>query len=934
MARNFRGLHEHEELDQKQFFRDHRSLLRKALDGAARREGGTFVILFLACATVAVPGSWLVSLVVGVSFYLYRSSQASKERLPFRLPQSAKLIDKSDPIPGTERKKFATADGVWFFGNDMMSRKELWFKLNDLVKHILVFGTTGSGKTEFFLSTSVLNALLTGSGCIYVDPKGTHELGAKIYGLARMVGRDDDFRLLNFSTLGKEGGATPKRLSNTQNPFSFGSAENLEQILVSLIAGGDSGDSNAIFAQNAQALIKGAMYAWCDLRDKGLIELSIDRIRSDLSLKAMDELARRPELSAAAKKSIETSLERLGWNPDKTLDEQQKKGGSDLGRQYQYAASYFGLASQSMADTYGHIFRTNYGEIDLKDIVDRKRVFVVLIPSLQKAPAEIEMLGKIILNAVKIAIGATLGADYVGSVQQVGSGREVKSPMAIIVDEFAAIAEEGFVEVATQARSQKFSAWFGNQDLPGLQRASKEAAGQIIANCMVHFFGKMQDPMETYELLSKMTGEITTIQNSGYAINPASFIGNYHDELKAGREKISRIHLRDMQEQIEGEFHAIFEGRIIRTYSFYHGQTLKKNAQNHLNVLVGVPRPARRRLEARFGRIKVLFDAICAIHAGKDALIKEPEFPEQGPIHNLMSQLSFADVIMNSQIPMGRTEKCVTAVMAWLNKREDLMNSFAAELSQKKKALEKKEGNEEPQSTSESGGQNNNAWLRGPQQNDPEQTNQTEVQATPGVDASEVSEEVEAKPKNSLVPDFLDFDEDTQLEEMEAPEDKPEEERPEKVAAPTIQSEAEMAEDHDQSDNPEIPIQRADEALASRARNAETMIYSEAITDHGLWFMANVLPDDEEDDDGAGDGGQTLRPKNVIDETMESDLERIDRLAGMAEDDAKRHAREIVEHIEKDTTYPSEPHPSGSQEEVDQVTAALNNLLNKVNGLR
>ena len=150
-------------------------------------------------------------------------------------------------------------------------------KAKDILTHMLLFGTTGSGKTETLVSLSY-NALATGSGLFYIDPKASPKLAVQIWQMARYLGRDDDFRVLNYGTSGKSKGKSPRRLSNTNNPFTFGSAEALTQLLVSLMPPSEGG--NAIFADKAQALISGVMYALVDLRDKGLLKLSTS-IRSD-----------------------------------------------------------------------------------------------------------------------------------------------------------------------------------------------------------------------------------------------------------------------------------------------------------------------------------------------------------------------------------------------------------------------------------------------------------------------------------------------------------------------------------------------------------------------------------------------------------------------------------------------------------------------------
>ena len=68
-----------------------------------------------------------------------------------------------------------------------------------------------------------------------------------------------------------------QRTSNTNNPFTFGSAEALTQLLVSLIPKSD-GD-NAIFGQNAISLITALMFGLVEKRDYAGRDLNIRTIR-------------------------------------------------------------------------------------------------------------------------------------------------------------------------------------------------------------------------------------------------------------------------------------------------------------------------------------------------------------------------------------------------------------------------------------------------------------------------------------------------------------------------------------------------------------------------------------------------------------------------------------------------------------------------------
>ena len=154
-----------------------------------------------------------------------------QHKLPFRLPQVSKAKDYNDLKPGI--KLPYTARGIAYFGNEKQSNKEVWFANEDMRTHVLIFGSTGSGKTEALVSIAY-NALVQGSGFIYVDGKGDNSLYAKVFSMVRSMGREDDLLIINFMTGARDiVGPQERRLSNTLNPFCQGSSSMLTQLVVS-----------------------------------------------------------------------------------------------------------------------------------------------------------------------------------------------------------------------------------------------------------------------------------------------------------------------------------------------------------------------------------------------------------------------------------------------------------------------------------------------------------------------------------------------------------------------------------------------------------------------------------------------------------------------------------------------------------------------------
>ena len=101
--------------------------------------------------------------VMSTGFFLYTFTR--KLSLPFRMPMSSGVVDYNDLHPGTNKPN--RARGITFFGNDTKTKEELWFTNEDMRTHVLIFGSTGSGKTEMLISISY-SSLLQGSGFIFL----------------------------------------------------------------------------------------------------------------------------------------------------------------------------------------------------------------------------------------------------------------------------------------------------------------------------------------------------------------------------------------------------------------------------------------------------------------------------------------------------------------------------------------------------------------------------------------------------------------------------------------------------------------------------------------------------------------------------------------------------------------------------------------------
>ena len=159
MAYQQRGLEQKQEQAPGMLIRDTRTLGQRIVDFLKNPAASSTVILMCATGGFVSPGLADILLVVGSVLFLFVYNQ--KATLPFRLPLRSGILDYNDPKAGSGKPN--KARGIYFFGNEKKTMHEIWFANEDMRTHVLIFGSTGSGKTEALISLA-FNALLQGSG--------------------------------------------------------------------------------------------------------------------------------------------------------------------------------------------------------------------------------------------------------------------------------------------------------------------------------------------------------------------------------------------------------------------------------------------------------------------------------------------------------------------------------------------------------------------------------------------------------------------------------------------------------------------------------------------------------------------------------------------------------------------------------------------------
>lgn len=665
MSRNagfYRGVEENQIIKRQKTYRDPRMLSEKIFDFVTGIYFGSGLISFLALLGVIMPSIMMPVLLTISIFYLIMRNKQNKTTLVGRLPIIAKTADPSDPIPDTNDTKFFKAGGIFLFGKDRKTNEEFWLASKDVLTHILLYGTTGAGKTETLVSLS-FNSLALGSGLFYTDAKAAPKLAFQIYTMARLLGREHDFLVVNYGVKMKPSiKRSPKRITNTTNPFSSGSAESLAEILNALLP--KSEGDNAVFSNNAQTMSKALMLGLAEKRERKELPLSIKTIREYMALEKYIELATDENLSEDAKEAMQSYLRGIGWA--KGMPKEQLAQGA--GKQHGFSLSYFALPLASLASTYDHIYSKAKSEFDNLDVIRGRRIAVILIPSLEMSPGQLQNVGQITLSGQRNGLAVGLGERLEGHKDKVLDSLPTNSPVPDIVipclsvtDEYAAIVTPGFPEILTQGRGLGIGAIVASQDHGGVKGGDEKGAKQIVANTKIKAIMAMDDPEDTWQLVKTLAGEVEVSTLSGYDTKNSQ-LGEMEMNSNINIEKRERVDLMDLQSQIEGEFHGFFKGKLIRGQTFYANPPIDSQILS-INEKIGIDDIDKNEIERRYGELKALTQSVTVLI--ENGGITKEKVKEVCIFNTRQKQIiKGLKTAFNSPVLRKTTDKTICAIMS------------------------------------------------------------------------------------------------------------------------------------------------------------------------------------------------------------------------------------------------------------------------------
>lgn len=504
------------------------------------------------------------------------------------MPVIGKLIKLKDP-------KNMHGDGILLLGCDMDNEAaQIWTSMDLMVRHMLLIGTTGSGKTQAILGM-IAQLMAQGSGGIFCDGKADVTTWFMLYTLARHYGLERQLLVINYLTSGRLG----TKRSNTTNIFEIASADSLSEMTSSMMGGGGGGGNDDMWRGRAEALFGVIIRAATEDRDLRGETIVPDDLRRRMTLQMLLDLPANMKYSQRVRDEAQLFLNDLpGYSAwQKSSQPQQKE--QSMGRmseQLGFLQMQFTRVLSLLSGTYGYITGTDISEIDWIDVINQRRTVYIMLPALEKSPESLKQLGRMVVTSMRNAMLPIIGGGQLtGSKKILIDGRPIgKSiPYGLFLDEYGSYCVEGFGDVVAQIRSMGVFACFSGQDWASFKKGSEIEASRVNANTGTKIFLKSFDP-DTVKLLVEICGKKLVSVASSWSDKPNGARPEVSTKFQSVEnlsvQEVDRVRIELLAQQEPGMAHIYFGGKLWNKVSMYY-PAIQQSTFSQVNSFVRMRTP-------------------------------------------------------------------------------------------------------------------------------------------------------------------------------------------------------------------------------------------------------------------------------------------------------------------------------------------------------
>lgn len=554
-------------------------------------------------------------------------------------------------------------DGILLLGSDMDNgAAQIWTSMDLMVRHMLLIGTTGSGKTQAILGM-IAQLMAQGSGGIFCDGKADVTTWFMLYTLARHYGLEHQLLVINYLTSGKPG----TKRSNTTNIFEIASADSLSEMTSSMMGGGGGGGNDDMWRGRAEALFGVIIRAATEDRDLRGETIVPDDLRRRMTLQKLLDLPSDMKYSQRVRDEAQLFLNDLpGYSAWQKASQPQAKEQS-IGRmseQLGFLQMQFTRVLSLLSGTYGYITGTDISEIDWIDVINQRRTVYIMLPALEKSPESLKQLGRMVVTSMRNAMLPIIGGGQLtGSKKLLIDGRPIgkQTPYGLFLDEYGSYCVEGFGDVVAQIRSMGVFACFSGQDWASFKKGSEIEASRVNANTGTKIFLKSFDP-DTVKLLIEICGKKLVSVAGSWSDKPSGarpdVSTKYQSVESLSVQEVDRVRIELLAQQDPGMAHIYFGGKLWTKVRMFYPD-IKQSSFSQVNSFV--------RMRTPVGLSGMLEDA-------ERTLVMQDRIEEIGK--NLRSYKALTHGEPNA----GKVLEFAEGFYQWVANTETLMKAKGAEL--------------------------------------------------------------------------------------------------------------------------------------------------------------------------------------------------------------------------------------------------------------
>lgn len=399
---------------------------------------------------------------------------------------SPNLLTSELRLKSAREKESKAPFARYFLGYTSDKAQEVWIDQDEMMRHFLIAGMTGVGKTVAS-NLLMIQQMAKGGGLLWVDGKLDPQNMTLFFQMAKWLGRESDVRIINP--------ANPT-LSNTYNFVLDGSADEVASRILTTFGASTSSAGADYYKQAAnQGLICIlAVLKWLDLSYNCMdlaILLSHSKALENLQSRVQAQGHLGPEASAFLL-FLETCRNTTRGGQQNEFDSKKLRDlfGGVAGRLF-----VFGSA------TCGEITGSYTPDINLYESICSNELIYCALPSMGQHVSA-QNFGKMLTGDLRSAIA---------KVQALPLQDRPNPPFMVWLDEVASYASAAALGAPfQQARSARLSIGVGFQEHASMQELGSAFLGTIMGNTYSKLFFKPAE-LDTATVWSKMLGTQSVI---------------------------------------------------------------------------------------------------------------------------------------------------------------------------------------------------------------------------------------------------------------------------------------------------------------------------------------------------------------------------------------------------------------------------------------